>query len=266
MSNKIETPNLRNDANKEALGGLKNLSNEQILAHMGDLMTPLASCSRTFLDQLILTFNDEEAINLYQYCHSTKAKQDAMYKIIVKNPQRAWEQHKAIQDYHSYVVNSASSVKEAKDTLQSYRNGLRKQVNDIDTKFEITKETKDYQKEILGQMKCSKVIEDGLKGYGKAVVAGTVIGKQDQVISSANYIAVEVSKQANNQNTDDKSIDGVKTVMRNVNASINNLVASLHTEDGELNAKANSLVAETSEQRRQMKEKIEQTVKQGFKG
>lgn len=229
----------------------------KVVFNAGDLMACLSSCDRTFLDQLILTFNDEEALNQYQYCHSTKKKQDAMYKIITKNPQRALEQIKTIQDYHHYVVNSASSVQEAKDTLKSYRDGLRAKVNDIDTNFEIKKETKDYQKEILGQMKCSKMIEEGLKGYGKAVVAGTIIGKQDQVIASANYVAVEVSKQADNQNTDDKSIDGVKTVMRNVNASINNVVASLHNEDGELNAKADSLVVETVQQRKNMTEQIE---------
>ena len=103
----------------------------------------------------------------------------------------------------------------------------------------------------------------GLKGYGKAIVAGHIIGKQEQVIAAGNYIAVESSKIANEQNLEDKSLKGVKTVMKNVNSGIDNLVASLHTERGELNAKADSLVVATSEQGRQLREAVEAFKTQG---
>ena len=227
-----------------------------------NLMAYVSSCTRAFLDELILTFNDEEVLKSYQYAHSTKKKQDAMYKAINKNPANSMEQYNAVKDFHDYVQLSAESVKEAQDTMNSYKTGLRSRVNNIEKNFKIKPETRKVQQEILGQQKCTKLIENGLKGYGKAVVAGTVIGKQDEVVAAANYIAVEVSKIANAQNVDDKTLKGVETVIKNVNSGINNLVASLHTEEGELNALASKLAVETKQQRDNVTNKVNEVVKQ----
>lgn len=209
-----------------------------------NLMKYLGSCTRAFLDELILTFNDEEALKLYQYAHSTKKKQNVMYQIVTKDLEKGSEQLTAIKDFHDYVQGSAKDVEEAQDTMKSYRAGLQGKVNDIGTKFVINEQTKDCQKEILGQMKCNKDIEEGLKGYGKAVVAGHIIGKEKQVVAAADHIAVEVSsKVIKYQDLSDKSLEGVKKVTRNTNKGINKIVQTLLDKEGNLNAKADSLLA-----------------------
>lgn len=242
----------------------QNQSKDKIMMEE-NLMKYLGSCTRSFLDELILTFNDEEALKLYQYAHSIKKKQDVMYQTITKDLEKGLDQFNAIKEFHEYVEGSAESVKEAQETMKSYRAGLQGKVNDISNNFEINEETRDYQKEILGKLKCTKLIENGLKGYGKAVVAGHVIGKQDQVVTAANYIAVEASQIVKHQDLSDKSLEGVKKVIKNVNTGINKLVATLHDEEGNLNAKVNSLVAETVEQRKHMEDKINAFVPQPVK-
>lgn len=229
-----------------------------------DLMKYLGSCTREFLDEMALTFNDVDALEKYQYAHSTKKKREEIFRLIVQH-QDSGKFH-AVRDFYNYVSGSAEDIAEAKrqykETMDSYKSGLNSRVAGLRLKFEIKDETRELQQEMMGQQQCCKLIENGLKGYGKAVVAGHIIGKQNQVIAAANYVAVEASKIASNQNLEDKSLEGVKTVMKNVNSGINNLVASLHTEEGELNAKADSLVTETSEQARSLKEKIEAFNKQ----
>lgn len=240
-----------------------NLSNEKAMMEK-DLMKYLGSCTREFLDELVLTFNDEEALQSYQYAHSTKKKRGEIYRLIVQNVDV--DKFHIVKDFYNYVSGSAEDIAKAKkeyqETMTSYKSGLQSRVEGIRLQFEIKPETRDYQKQILGQMECCKLIENGLKGYGKAVVAGHVIGKEDQVVAAANYIAVEASQIVKHQDLSDKSLEGVKKLVKNVNSGINNLVATLHDENGELNAKANSLVAETVEQRKQMTDKINQFVSQ----
>lgn len=50
------------------------------------LMLYINSCTRDFLDELVLTFNDKEVLENYQYAHSTKVKQNTIYKALMKNP------------------------------------------------------------------------------------------------------------------------------------------------------------------------------------
>ncbi len=45
-----------------------------------DLMKYLGSCTREFLDELALTFNDVDALQKYQYAHSTKKKREEIYR------------------------------------------------------------------------------------------------------------------------------------------------------------------------------------------
>ena len=123
------------------------------------------------------------------------------------------------------------------------------------------------QKQILGKQKRSKIIEKGLKGFGRAVVVSYVDGQQEQVVAAANYIAVEASKIASNQNLEEaKSLEGTKNLIKNASSRVNNLVATLHTEDGEFNALANRLAAETKPLRDNVKNKVEEVVKQGVVG
>lgn len=229
-----------------------------------DLMRYLGSCTREFLDELVLTFNDVDGLEKYQYAHSTKKKREEIYRLILQNED--FDKFNAVKDFHNYVSGSADDIAEAKrqykETMDSYKAGLDSRVAKLSLEFEIQNETRELQQEITGQQKCYKLIENGLKGYGKAVVAGHIIGKEKQVIAAGNYVAVEASKIANHQNLEDKSFDGVKTVMKNVNPGIDNLVASLHSEKGELNAKADRLVVVTSEPGRQLQESIEEFKKQ----
>ena len=224
-----------------------------------DLMKYLGSCSRELLDELVLTFNDVDGLEEYQYAHSTKKKREVIYRLIVQN--KDFDKFDIVKDFHNYVSGSAEDIAEAKrqykETMDSYKSGLNSKVAGLRLKFEIKDETRELQQEMKGQQECCKLIENGLKGYGKAVVAGHIIGKQKQVIASANYVAVKASKIASNQNLEDKSLEGVKTVMKNVNPGISNLVASLHTAEGELNATADSLVVATSEHGRKLQESIE---------
>ena len=229
-----------------------------------DLMKYLGSCTREFLDELALTFNDVDALQKYQYAHSTKKKREEIYRLILQSVD--FDRFHVVRDFYNYVSGSAEDIAEAKrqykETMDSYKAGLNSRIAGLSVKLEIKDETRELQQEMKGRQQCCKLIENGLKGYGKAVVAGYIIGKQNQVIASANYVAVEASKIANNQNLEDKSLEGVKTVMKNVNPGLNNLVASLHTEEGELNAKANSILTGTSEQLKLMKESIEAFQKQ----
>lgn len=227
-----------------------------------NLMKYIGSCTRAFLDELILTFNDEDALKLYQYAHSTKKKQDVMYKTITKDLEKGSDQLNAVKEFHNYVECSAESVKEAQATMKSYKGGLRKRVNDIDNQFKIEPETRKAQQDILGQQKCCKLIENGLKGYGKAVVAGHVIGKQDQVVAAANFISVEVSQIVKHQDLSNKSLEGVKKVYKGVNKPISSLVKRLQDDKGDLNAKADSLVAYTVDQRKGMEARIKDFVSQ----
>lgn len=228
----------KTSASKSSLPELANAEKENLMEYLG-------SCTRAFLDELILTFNDEEALKLYQYAHSTKKKQNVMYQIVTKDLEKSSSQFEAIKEFHDYVQGSAESVNEAKETMKSYRAGLQGKVNDIGTKFVIKEQTKERQKEILGQVKCNKDIEEGLKGIGKAIVAGHIIGKKDQVVAAANHISEEVSsKIIKYQDLSDKSLEGVKKVTRNTNKSINKLVQTLLDKEGNLNAKANGLVVE----------------------
>ena len=224
-----------------------------------DLMKYLGSCTREFLDELALTFNDVDALEKYQYAHSTKKKRDEIYRLILQSADM--DKFHVVRDFHLYVSGSAEDIAETKrqyqETMSSYKSGLKSRVAGLSVKFEIQDETRELQQEMLGQQKCCKLIESGLKGYGKAVVAGHIIGKQNQVIASANYVAVKASKIASKQNLEDKSLEGVKIVMKNVNPSISDLVASLHTEEGELNAKADSFLAMTVDQMRSTREILE---------
>ena len=239
-----------------------NNPQEQQAPYMDDLMACLNSCTRAFLDKLVLTFNDEEVLNTYQYTHSTKKKRDTIYTTITKNPAKNIKQYEAIKDFDNFVRESADDVKEAKETMNSYRNGLRSKVNDIDNTFKIEKNTIDYCKEIQGDIECNKLIENGLKGLGKAVVAGCVLDKVDQVVASANYVMAETSRITSVQNLEDKSIEGVKTVIKRVNPTTNKIIASLHTEDGKLNALADRLAVDTKQTRESLFNKTEEVVKQ----
>lgn len=224
-----------------------------------DLMKYLGSCTREFLNELALTFNDVDALQKYQYAHSTKKKREEIYRLILQSVDFA--RFHVVRDFYNYVSGSAEDIAEAKkqykETMDSYKAGLNSRVAKLSLDFEIEDDTRELQQEMVGQQQCCKLIENGLKGFGKAVVAGHIIGKQEQVIAAGNYIAVEASKIASNQNLEDKSLEGVKTVMKNVNPGINNLVASLHTEEGELNAKADSLLTTTVGQMKNIKEVIE---------
>ncbi len=230
-----------------------------------DLMKYLGSCTREFLDELALTFNDLDALEKYQYAHSTKKKREEIYRLILQSVD--FDKFHVVRDFHNYVSGSAEDVAEAKrqykETMDSYKSGLNSRVAGLRLEFEIKDDTRALQQEMQGKQQCCKVIENGLKGFGKAVVAGYIINKQNQVIASANYVALEASKISSNQNLEDKSLEGVKTVMKNVNPGVNNLVASLHNEEGELNAKADSLVVETADQMRALKVKIESFQQQG---
>ena len=229
-----------------------------------DLMKYLGSCTREFLDELALTFNDLDALEKYQYAHSTKKKREEIYRLILQSVD--FDRFHVVRDFHNYVSGSAEDVAEAKrqykETMDSYKSGLNSRVAGLRLEFEIKDDTRALQQEMQGQQQCCKLIENGLKGFGKAVVAGHIIGKQNQVVASANYVAVEASKIATSQNLEDKSLEGVKTVMKNVNPGINNLVASLHTVEGELNAKADSLLTTTIDQMKSIKEVIEAAQKQ----
>ena len=241
---------------------MTDASNVQMIEK--DLMRYLGSCTREFLDELVLTFNDVDGLEKYQYAHSTKKKREEIYRLILQNED--FGKFDTVKDFHNYVSGSAEDIAEAKrqykETMDSYKAGLDSRVAKLSLKFEIQDETRELQQEMKGQQQCCKLIENGLKGYGKAIVAGHIIGKQEQVIAAGNYVAVEASRIASNQNLEDKSFDGVKTVMKNVNSGIDNLVATLHTERGELNAKADRLVVVTSEPGRQLQESIEEFKKQ----
>ncbi|WP_019506796.1 hypothetical protein [Pleurocapsa sp. PCC 7319] len=229
-----------------------------------DLMRYLGRCSREFLDELVLTFNDMDGLEKYQYAHSTKKKREEIYRLILQNED--FDKFDTVKDFHDYVLGSAEDIAEAKrlykETMDSYKAGLESKVAKLSLDFEIKDDTRELQQEIKGQQKCCKLIENGLKGYGKAIVAGHIIGKQKQVIAAGNYIAVEASRITSEQNLKNKSIKDVKTVMKNVSPGVNNLVTSLHTERGELNAKADSLVVATSEQGGQLIEAVEEFEKQ----
>ena len=225
-----------------------------------DLTSYLDSCTREFLDELVLTFNDMDGLEKYQYAHSTKKKRVEIYKLILQNED--FDKFDAVREFHNYVSGSMDDIVEAKKTMDSYKAGLRSKVTNLSLQFEIKDNTRELQQEMAGQQKCCKLIENGLKGFGKAVVAGHIIGKQAQVIAAGNHIAVESSKIASKQNLEDKSLEGVKTVMKNVNPSIRKLVATLHTKRGELNAKADSLLTTTAEQMNSINEVIEATQRQ----
>lgn len=231
-----------------------------------DLMKYLGSCTREFLDEMALTFNDVDALQKYQYAHSTKKKREEIYRLILQSVD--FSRFHVVRNFYNYVSGSADDIakakKEYKETMDSYKSGINSRVAGLRLEFKIQDETRELQQEMKGQQECCKLIENGLKGFGKAVVAGYIINKQNQVIASANYVALEASKISSNQNLEDKSLEGVKTVMKNVNPGVNNLVASLHNEEGELNAKADSLVAETAEQMRALKERIENISQQGI--
>ena len=236
---------------------MTDASNVQMIEK--DLMRYLGSCTREFLDELVLTFNDIDGLEKYQYAHSTKKKREEIYRLILQNED--FDKFGTVKDFHNYVSGSADDIADTKrkykEAMDSYKAGLDSRIAKLSLKFEIQNDTRELQQEIKGQQKCCKLIENGLKGFGKAVVAGHIIDKQEQVIAVGNYVAVEASKIASNQNLEDKSIKGVKTVMKNVNPSIDNLVASLHTERGEPNAKVDSLVVATSEQGRKLREAVE---------
>ena len=232
------------------------------------LMEYLMNCSREFLDELILTF-DKDALETYQYALTTKRKRDEMYKLMCK--EQDMTKYTLIQNYSNHVTKSAESIKEAKQEYQKvmkeYKGGLRAKINDIGVECDITEKMRDQQKQILGKQKRSKIIEKGLKGFGRAVVVSYVDGQQEQVVAAANYIAVEASKIASNQNLEDaKSLEGTKNLIKNASSRVNNLVATLHTENGEFNALANRLAAETKPLRDNVKNKVEEVVKQSVVG
>ena len=181
---------------------MTDASNVQMKMNEKDLMKYLGRCSREFLDELVLTFNDMEGLEKYQYAHSTKKKREEIYRLILQN--KDFGKFETVKDFHDYVSGSAEDIAEAKrlykETMDSYKAGLESKVAKLSLDFEIQDETRELQQEIKGQQKCCKLIENGLKGYGKAIVAGHIIGKQEQVIAAGKYVAVEASRIAREQN------------------------------------------------------------------
>ena len=230
----------------------------------------LKKCTREFLDELILTFG-LQGVKALDFAHSTKAKRATAYDLMLVD--RNVDKFKAVKEFYDLVVGNAAQMKEALETFQaarneyqatkdSYESRLNARVKSLGTQFKVKKEHRKQYSEILGKLQRTKVIKKGLKAYGTAVAVAHVDNIQDQIIASAAYVAAKTSELAKKEKLDDKTLQGTENLVDKLTGKIDNLIANVQTEDGQPNALANRLVAETKTQMGSLNTQVNKTAQE----